>query len=309
MSIELQKASGFVQKLLQNRALDTLNILQKEEQIIQFLNANGQQLFPTLASRNFFPGVKWEEIYSLLVKALRIVTNQMLSEQLSKLIRDDIDLSFIALLEDRMLPVLTYQDEIFTFLTKILAKPEVRQSFAAPYTAVELKLVDKYIETMYESRQYLHFELTKVQRLRMGSEEIKNLIKITLLLKSSLHILTSSSQKPDMEYSSGLVNRQYVDKVYQVLKNQLKVIPDLLLRSALNSNLSFLENSAMEATSRITSIFSARAQSYKPMVRIDRGADTPDKSWFNIARRNYKFYGFDIKMLDEFYKIAAENIW
>jgi hypothetical protein len=42
---------------------------------------------------------------------------------------------------------------------------------------------------------------------------------------------------------------------------------------------------------------------------VDRGADTPDKSWFSIARRNFKFYGYDVKMIDEFYKIAAENGW
>ena len=44
-------------------------------------------------------------------------------------------------------------------------------------------------------------------------------------------------------------------------------------------------------------------------TRVDRGAESPDKSWFSIARRNYKFYGFDIKMLDELYKTAAENGW
>jgi hypothetical protein len=52
-----------------------------------------------------------------------------------------------------------------------------------------------------------------------------------------------------------------------------------------------------------------RCKHYKPYTKVDRGAETPDKSWFNIARRNYKYYGFDIKMLDEFYKIAAENNW
>ena len=65
----------------------------------------------------------------------------------------------------------------------------------------------------------------------------------------------------------------------------------------------------METTSRIASIFSMRCKNYKPYNKVDRGAESPDKSWFNIARRNFKFYGFDIKMLDEFYKIAAENNW
>jgi hypothetical protein len=42
---------------------------------------------------------------------------------------------------------------------------------------------------------------------------------------------------------------------------------------------------------------------------VDRGANGPDSSWFSVARRNYKYYGFDIKMLDELYRIAADNGW
>ena len=48
---------------------------------------------------------------------------------------------------------------------------------------------------------------------------------------------------------------------------------------------------------------------FKANVKVDRGADTPDKSWFNIARKNSRFFGFDDKMLEELYKIAAENGW
>ena len=89
----------------------------------------------------------------------------------------------------------------------------------------------------------------------------------------------------------------------------LKLLPEPVLLSGLNGNISFLENPKMETTSRLAAIFAFRGQNYKPIARVDRGAVSPDKSWFNIARRNYKFYGFDIKMLDELYKIAGENGW
>jgi fructose-bisphosphate aldolase class 1 len=82
-----------------------------------------------------------------------------------------------------------------------------------------------------------------------------------------------------------------------------------VISSAVNSNVSFLENSQVETTGRIAAVLAARAKQYLPGIKVDRGADTPDKSWLNIARRNYKFYGFDIKMLDEMYMIAAENGW
>jgi hypothetical protein len=94
-----------------------------------------------------------------------------------------------------------------------------------------------------------------------------------------------------------------------MLKKQLGSLPESLLRSGLNSNISFLEDSSTETTARLVAIFSLRCQDYKPMAKIDRGADSPDKSWLSVARRNYKFYGFDIMMLDELYKIAGENGW
>ena len=82
-----------------------------------------------------------------------------------------------------------------------------------------------------------------------------------------------------------------------------------MLKSAVDANVSFNEHHVLEATARLSAIFSARARNYQPDLKVDRGADSPDKSWLNVARRNYKFYGFDVKMLDELYKIAAENMW
>jgi len=76
-----------------------------------------------------------------------------------------------------------------------------------------------------------------------------------------------------------------------------------------HANMSFVEHPSVEATARLASVFSARARGYQPNQRVDRGADTPDKSWFSVARRNYKFYGFDVKILDELYSVAAELLW
>ncbi len=309
MDAEIQKASGFVAKLFANSALTQFPVLQKEEQIIQFLKLNARQLHPTLASPSFFPGKRWEEIFAILIKGLRVETDQRLLEELATTVREQIDFSFVSFVQDRMLPVVSYQEELLRFLKKAIQNPEVRKSFAGSFTAVSMGLADRYLDRGFERREYLHFELTKVQRLKMSIEEIKNLVKAALLLRCTVHLLASPSDKDPLAYSSGVVHQQYVDKVYQVLKKQLAIMPDALLKSALNSNLSFLENNRLETTARITSVFSARGQNYRPVSKVDRGADTQEKSWFSIARRNYKFYGFDIKMLDEFYKIAAENGW
>jgi hypothetical protein len=53
MNDEPTRAKLFITRLLANPALQDLNPLHKEEQIIQFLHSNAGQLFPTLSSDQF----------------------------------------------------------------------------------------------------------------------------------------------------------------------------------------------------------------------------------------------------------------
>jgi hypothetical protein len=106
-----------------------------------------------------------------------------------------------------------------------------------------------------------------------------------------------------------MVQNQFAEKVMGVLSKELKVLPEPVLKSAVHASVSFNDNRFIEATSRLAAVLSARSRNYQAGIKVDRGADSPDKSWLSTARRNYKFYGFDIKLLDELYKIAAENVW
>lgn len=309
METELIRAAGFVSRLLANPAMNSLPLLQKEEQITQFLNTNAQKLFPTLSSPQFFPDKKWGEIQAILIDALISVTNKDLFSQLEQYIRERIDYAFISLIQPQSIAPVKCQDEIIEFLKRLLQKHEARRAFSSPFNAALLNIADRYIDESFELRQYIYFELTKVQRLRMGVKEIKNLVKTTLLLKTGTHLLTVEAAGNSQGIVSDVVQPQFVEKVFTILHGQLKILPPTLLKGSLNSNISFLDNKQIEATARLAAIFSNRARNYKKITKIDRGASTPDRSWFNIARKNYKYYGFDITMLDELYKIAAENGW
>ncbi len=309
MTMENSKAQLFIKRLMANPALENYPLLQKEEQIIRFLKVNAKQLYPTLASANFFPGKSWNSIYHILHQAIIFESNLLLFPELENVINSKIDFTFIHFLEERKQDITVLKKSILEFLKRILSKPQTRQSFMGPYTAILNNLPEPYLNESFERKKYIHFELTKVQKLKMGKEEVKNFILALLLLKPSVHLLTAGLSEEESTLQSGVVNRQFADKAFAILSNHLKTVPERLIRTALDSSLSFPENKQVEATSRITSIFAARGINYRRLTKVDRGADSPDKSWFNIARRNYKFYGFDINMLDEFYKIAAENSW
>ncbi len=306
MDIERQKAVQFIQRLLANPTLHDFSPIHREDQIIQFLKLNERQLMPTLSSANYFPDHSWTEIEAILTQALRETTDKSLFAQ-TKILLDRIDFTFTAFLREQGVPSPKAAEPIFDFQKKLLEKTEARKAFIGPFQAVLNSITDRYVDEAFRRRDYIHFELTKVQKLKMSKEEIKNLIKVSLILRNSIHLLTVESAGRGM--MSGVIQTIFAEKVLQILEEKIKMLPDPVLRSCVNSNVSFLENSSIEATSRITSIFAYRCQKYVPTRRLDRGADSPDKSWFSIARRNYKHYGFDIKMLDELYKTAGENGW
>lgn len=309
MSTELQKASTFISRLLHNPSLGQYTPLQKEEQIIQFLHVNAGQLSPTLSSPSFFPGKSWNEVFGILVRALFQAVNDELFPQIRQILESRIDFGFVSFLDERHADESQIREQVYNAVTGILTKPEARRTFTGAHAAIHFDVCDRYIEEMFARKSYAHFELTKVQRLRMGKPEVRHLVETTLMLKPVIYLLSAGGGATGGEEVSGVVQNQFAEKVLAALRKQLTALPESVLSSAVNSSMSFTENRFVEATARIAAIFAARSKSYQPDVRVDRGADTPDKSWFNIARRNYKFYGFDVKMLDEFYKTAAENGW
>ncbi len=309
MSSEIERAQTFVQRLLANPALQDFCALQREEQIIQFLNANSAQLAPTLTAEPYFPGRSWRQTFGILVQAIFEVTNQLLGPQLKSLVSEGISFAFVPFLKPQGFRESQLQTQIEGFLTELLRKSDARRGFTGAYAALEFNAVDRYLDEIFERKSYVHFELTKVQRLRMGRDEIGAMVLATLLLKPGIYALAGSDATAGEERVAGTIQSQFAEKVVEALTRRLSLLPEQLVRSAVDANISFSENRFIEATARIAAIFAARCRNYHPGMRADRGADTPDKSWLSIARRNYRFYGFDVKMLDELYMIAAENGW
>jgi hypothetical protein len=303
------RASAFVNHLLANPALKDLNPLQKEEQILQFLKTNAQSLLPTLSSAQFFPSTSWNQIMQLLYKALIQDTDRVLMPELEELTRRRISFSFVSQIQPHHISEDKCREEMWELMQRLLQKPEARKALTGPVTAITGGFVGRYLGRCFETRQYVHFELTKVQRLRLEIEDITHMVHATLLLRPSIQLFTVGREAAAETVESAKVQSQFAASALENIKSQLQILPPVLLQNGLFSNVSFEEDGQIDATARIAAIFSSRARNYKPITRVDRGASTPDRSWFSITRRNFKYYGFDVKMLDEFYKIASENGW
>ncbi len=308
MNSQIQTAAGFIARLLANPALKSYTPLQKEEQILQFLNANSAQLMPTLRSPQFFSGLPDHEITSLLITALTNTIDTEIPAFLDLILDRRVNFDFISFMTQRADSSAQSRDQVRKLVETMLSRPESRRALTGPLAAVYYGMSKKYLDELFQRRGYTHFELTKVQRLRMGREHVQAMLDVNIILKPAIYSV-SGSEGGQSSYSSGLVQPAFAETARSLLLKRLPAVPDSVVASSVHANMSFVEHPSVEATARLASVFSARARGYQPNQRVDRGADTPDKSWFSVARRNYKFYGFDVKILDELYSVAAELLW
>ncbi|PIE04535.1 MAG: hypothetical protein CSA76_03760 [Spirochaetales bacterium] len=296
-----EKAALFMQRLWDNPALAGLSPLQKETQLRQFLEMNAPALYPTLSSAAFFPGQSWKDIMFLLLADLSLRTSSALEVLSRTVLEKHVQFSFVQHFVHKTASPAAVVKQMDEFLKIIAEKPASRREMGGPLLGVGTGLVDRYMEKIYERQKYINFELRKVQRLKVSTNEITDLVKATILIR------------PVVRYYSGdggiLVSPAFAAKVVKEAARLLNYMPEAIVKAGVNSSLSFQENPYVESTARLAAVFSQRCQTLKHGMKVDRGAESSDKSWFSVARKNYKYYGFDLDLLVELHGIASENGW
>ncbi len=303
-----QKASAFIQRLMANPALKSFTILQREEQIIQFLTVNSSQLYPTLSSPAFFAGKSWESISRILLTTLYEINNEELIPEI-RLVVNKLDFTFFTFLSQTAMDEANAKQFVMDMLFKMMANEQARRVFAGSLAAVNFGIVKKFVSEIFGMRKYVHFELVKVEKLRLGEKEAENMISLVVLMKPLVYMFAPQGTMTKNTAHGNIFPYNFTESAGKNLAVKTHAVPDEVFISAMNANASFYENTKLEATARIGNILASMCRSYKPETKKDRGADTAMKSWINVARKNYKFYGYDIKMLDELYNIAADNGW
>ncbi len=302
MENEKATALQFIGRLMQNPSLQGFTALQREDQLLQFFSINADKLNPTLSSPAYFEGWSWSDISKLMTGTLYEMTNKEILPQIQSEIFERTNYSYVTFLK---LPPLqdSAKRQLYEMISKLLKVPAGRRSFAGTLTALRSGLLKRYLFSAFERQKYVHFEITKVQRLRMPREEIYNLLKTTMFIRPLASLLNSGG-----EAGQGLT-KSYAEKITGQLHRLMPGMPEEIIQGGVHSGMAFQDYSKLEATSRLVSVFASRCSQLKQGMKIDRGAAASDQSWFNIARRNYKYYGYDFDMLTELYNISAENGW
>lgn len=308
MSVEQDKATAFVRRLWDNPSLSGLSPLQKEAQLQQFLEINGATLRPTLTSQAFFGDMPWPRIYGLLLESLSAMANEGLAPLYDAILERKLGFSFVQHLAHRTASPAAVKSQLGEFLKTLSTKSESRRELTGPLMGVGTGMVDRYLERIFQRQKYISFELRKVQRLKITPNEVADLVKVTMLIRPAVYYFQETGNGT-AQSNMVLVSPAYANKVSDETCQVLNLMPEPVVKAGVNSAISFLENQYVESTARLAAVFAHRCRNLKPGMKVDRGAESSDKSWFSVARKNYKFYGFDLDLLVELHGIAAENGW
>ncbi len=301
----------FVARLMSNPCFAKETPFKIEEQIRLFFETNQQGLKPTFSSENYFPHLSWEESGQLFYKTLREMTNTAVQPMLQALAMNQLDYSFVEVLSSRKRLKDDYGAQLLTFLNEMMNMDAVRINMDTVLNAISHRLPDKYISEIFFKRSYTIFEIEKVQKLNLNAAQTTEFIKIALLihLVGYASKLEKSNVKQKGKNSLLFLTRRQTENLFHQYKSKLSLFPEALIQSGIKTNMSFAEDEMLEATSRVSRIIYELGKSYRPDIKVSRGAETFEKSWFQIQKKNYGYFGFDKKMVDEFYRISAENYW
>jgi hypothetical protein len=245
------------------------------------------------------PRLSWERSRELLVEELRRASERELGPLLEACLARDGTFPFAADLQSTPIAGDRCREEVAELLSRLLQNERARAAMSAPLAAVQRDLPGRYLPHCFEDRQYVHFELAKVERLRLGPDQTASFVRAALLLRAGIFL--AGAPQP------GGLGPRYASEAQALLRGQLKSLPQAALRSAVMSHLPCQGNPLLPARARLTALFAAasRAGAARPM----RGAVPPETSWWAVARHNAGFHGLDESMLEEMRGIAARNGW
>lgn len=309
------KAATFINYLINSPQIKGENFLTAEAMIHNFIAQNREQLKITFKGQQYFPNLDGDDAIRIVVSELYAMVKDQIFKPIQPFIKDA-DFSFLNKLTEQQLPPAYHKDKI-TDLTDMLIKTrEIRAGFLSAYNLFSTGAVDRYITDIFKRRDFIYNELVRVQKTFLEVDEYISFFKLLVLLKHTALMRTPlASDDPDHKYILTDILKMpgkldlYIKSIYDAVSHVAPNISMRMIHLAVKGNLPESMTAVDEGSSRLLYILCTRYHSYKPLSKQDRGAESPDKSWFAIARKNAKNLGFERNMLEELYRIAGDNNW
>jgi len=305
MSNTVQKVDQFLQHLLELPAIKNDCPIGAELQIVQFIKTNLPKLEVSFSKPEFFPEIPPKETIAYILSTLQKKVINISLEFFKKIINTEIDFSVLRKVRKRPVDEDKLKEKLFDLIKDMVSDSVCRAQLKPVYYIFELKYINKVIELLFERKAFTYNELVRVQKCFIDAQEYINYLKILLLL----------CQYPNFakENKKILINASTNEEKVQLCANSAKTlvrrIPEIdLIDIKLASDSNLPENllEIWEASSRFLYVLLHRFSEYEPMVKVEKGAETPDKSWYGVARKIAKDFGYSKGIVDELFLIANE---
>lgn len=310
-----EKVSNFVSHLLSNPNIQNEPVLIAEGIVLNFIVSNLEKLKITFKSPQFFPELSSKEVLSLIISDLRTRTINTVRPQLYAYI-DYIDFNVLLGYQKTASYNNDYYRQIFKkYIDEIIVNKDVRFYLNATMTMLSMDVLERYLGVSFSKRSPMFFELVRVQKNNLKTEEYVNYLKILLLLRCGAFV---KSEILGFSESKVCINdfikvpktlEQYFKEYASVIARKLPGVHSSVIEMALKTNVPESLTAPEDASAKFLYIMTQRFQNYQEYKKIERGAETPDKSWFGVMRKNSAFYGFDKRILEDLYMIAGNNNW
>jgi len=300
-----QKVEQFLEHLLSLPAIKKDSPIGAEQQIITFIKTNLPKLEVSFTKPEFFPDLPAKETIAYILSTLQKRVVDQSINFFKKIITSEIDFSILRKVRKRPVDEDKIKEKIINLVSEMLLDPVCRLQMKPVYYIFEQKYINKVIDLLFERKAFTYNELVRVQKCYIESAEYISYLKILLLL----------SQFPNLptENKKILINASTNEEKVQICNNSSKIlvrkIPEIDImecKLAIDSNLPENMIEIWEASSRLLYILLHRFNEYEPGLKAEKGAETPDKSWYGVARKIAKDFGYSKGIVDELYLIANE---
>ncbi len=309
----MKMVNSFIQKLIHNPNFQGQPLSQVENHISNFVSQNLQNLAGMLTSSQFFPGKSSEQAREELLVRVRAYISDSIKSKFSTLLRSHIQYDIISTVDrNHSANKEEIAKEFESLLEKIILHRDVRMKVDSLNMLLEAGSFDKYIMAAYEDKGYLFNELFRVESHHYKPEELKEYIKISAALVPIYFValnLPEFGLNNINAYSLRERNNQlmiYFEKMDAIVKNIITRIPKDFWDTAKASFYDLSSGADVDPAGKFLAIMYLRGRDMRLNQKVEKGAETPDKSWFSVQIRNAQYLGLDKKMLENLNRMAFD---
>ncbi len=276
---------------------------------------NGLDLKKLFQSESFFPALEYSTASELITRCLYDKVSSTVLPVINGFV-EKTDLSVLDRLSESGIVEESFRKlKLHDFLKSMLSNRDARYNFNCAYNIIVHSVAERYIKAIYTGG-YFDSELRSEYGSPTAACEYIVYIKIAAIIRSIVHVPhkinkvdpereLTISDIPRSRKNMELFTARLVNHIHPILPG----IPEKILYIAVRSNMPSTVTLESDFSSRLLYILAGRFQNYKHTGKDESGAESPDKSWFDVSLKNAEFFGFDSRILEVLKTVAGENNW